>query len=82
VLLQGAVEVEHHEIGVYENLIDNAHAMGREDVVELLHRNLASEEATLGKARHASSRVAAITPQDPPQGAGGVAGKVRSALGH
>lgn len=29
VLLQGAVETEHHEIGVYENLIINARAMGK-----------------------------------------------------
>jgi ferritin-like metal-binding protein YciE len=49
VILQGAVEVEHHEIGVYENLILNAQAMGRDDVVDLLRQNLGSEESALQK---------------------------------
>jgi ferritin-like metal-binding protein YciE len=47
VLLQGAVEVEHHEIAVYENLIVNARAMGREDVASLLAQNLEQEQHTL-----------------------------------
>lgn len=71
ILLQGAVEVEHHEIGVYENLISGAHAMGRDDVVQVLARNLASEEEALQKARHAHDRVAAVTPRSGPAGSGG-----------
>jgi|SRR5579875_2370717 len=65
VLLQGAVETEHHEIAVYENLIINARAMGHEDVVAALQRNLQSEQATLEKVRQAEERVAAVTPQHP-----------------
>jgi hypothetical protein len=47
VLLQGAAEVEHHEIGVYENLILNARAKGRNDVAEVQQRNLDDETHTL-----------------------------------
>jgi len=47
VLLQGAAEVEHHEIGVYENLIIHARAMGRSDVARLLEQNLEQERHTL-----------------------------------
>jgi len=63
VILQGAVETEHHEIGVYENLIMNAEAMGRQDVVDLLRRNLSNEEQTLEKVRAMQKRVAAVSPK-------------------
>jgi ferritin-like metal-binding protein YciE len=53
VLLQGAVEVEHHEIGVYESLIITAEAMGRDDVVEVLRRNLEVEQHTLEEVKQA-----------------------------
>jgi ferritin-like metal-binding protein YciE len=59
VLLQGAVEVEHHEIGVYENLIIQARAMGRRDVADVLRRNLDSESHTLEEAKRMQERVAA-----------------------
>src|SRR3954447_4497797 len=36
VILSGALETEHHEIAVYEGLIIDARAMGRDDVVRLL----------------------------------------------
>jgi ferritin-like metal-binding protein YciE len=65
------VEVEHHEIGVYENLISGARAMAREDVAQILGRNLASEQAALDKARHAHDRVAAVTPKNPAQSGNG-----------
>ncbi len=65
VLLQGAVEVEHHEIGVYENLIINARAMGRDDVVAVLRRNLDSEEHALGEAKTLQAQIAAVTPRNP-----------------
>lgn len=62
-ILQAAVEVEHHEIGVYENLILNARAMGREDVVDLLEKNIQSEKDALEKVLALQREVAAITPQ-------------------
>jgi ferritin-like metal-binding protein YciE len=64
-LLQGALEVEHHEIAVYENLIINAKAMGRDDVVQELQRNLGSEESALEKVRTLQTEVAAVTPKQP-----------------
>jgi ferritin-like metal-binding protein YciE len=60
VLLQGAAEVEHHEIGVYENLIINARAMGRPDVVQLLEQNLEQERHTLREVLQAEERQAAL----------------------
>ena len=51
VVLQGAVETEHHEIAVYENLIVNAKAIGRSDVAEILERNLEDERHTLEEVR-------------------------------
>jgi ferritin-like metal-binding protein YciE len=63
ILLQGAVEVEHHEIGVYENLIINARAMGRDDVVTVLQSNIANEEQTLDDVKRLQERVAAVTPK-------------------
>lgn len=51
IILQGCVEIEHHEIGVYENLIAGATAFGREEAVELLRRNLSSEGSALEKVK-------------------------------
>jgi ferritin-like metal-binding protein YciE len=59
ILLQTAVEVEHHEIGVYENLILNARAMGREDVAELLGQNIAQEQTTLDEVKTLMAQLAA-----------------------
>jgi ferritin-like metal-binding protein YciE len=78
VLLQGAVEVEHHEIGVYENLIINARAMGRDDVAGVLQRNLDDETHTLDEVKTAQKRVAAVAPKEPAHS--GVAGKIKNAL--
>ena len=63
VILQGAVEVEHHEIGVYENLIINANAMDRQDVVAVLQRNIESEQSALEKVKALQAEVAAVTPK-------------------
>lgn len=63
VILQGAVEVEHHEIGVYENLLINANAMNREDVVAVLARNCESEQSALDKVKTLQAEVAAVTPK-------------------
>jgi len=61
-LLQGAAEVEHHEIGVYENLIIHARAMGREDVVRLLTQNLEQERHTLREVLQAEEQMASAMP--------------------
>jgi ferritin-like metal-binding protein YciE len=63
VILQGAVEIEHHEIGVYENLLINANAMGRQDVVAILERNVESEQSALEKVKALQAEVAAVTPK-------------------
>jgi ferritin-like metal-binding protein YciE len=65
VILQSAVETEHHEIAVYENLIINAEAMGKLDVVEALKQNLQQEEHTLDEVRQLQREVAAVTPKQP-----------------
>jgi ferritin-like metal-binding protein YciE len=65
VLLQGAVETEHHEIGVYENLIINARAMGREDVASVLQQNLDDEQHTLDEVKRLEAQVASMTPRQP-----------------
>jgi ferritin-like metal-binding protein YciE len=62
ILLQGAVEVEHHEIGVYENLIITARVMGRDDVIAVLARNIASEQQTLAEVKRLLEQVAAAAP--------------------
>ncbi len=63
VLLQAAAEVEHHEIGVYENLIASATAMGRGDVATLLRENLDQEQHTLGEVKAMQPRVLAAAPK-------------------
>jgi ferritin-like metal-binding protein YciE len=63
VILQGALEVEHHELGVYENLLINIKAMGRDDVARLLHQNFESEQGALDKVRELQAQVAAVTPK-------------------
>ncbi|MBB4662207.1 ferritin-like domain-containing protein [Conexibacter arvalis] len=65
VLLQGAVEVEHHEIGVYENLILNARAMGREDVAALLRQNIDEEMHTLEEVRSLEAQLVGATAGQP-----------------
>lgn len=47
VILQIALEAEHLQIGVYENLIIHATAMDRAEVVERLQRNLGSNQVVL-----------------------------------
>jgi ferritin-like metal-binding protein YciE len=49
IILGGAIETEHHEIAVYEKLIIAARGLGRDDVAELLQRNLDEEQAALHK---------------------------------
>jgi ferritin-like metal-binding protein YciE len=63
ILLQGAVEVEHHEIGVYENLIINAEEMDRDDVVDVLKQNLEVEQHTLDEVKQLQRHLAAAGPR-------------------
>jgi ferritin-like metal-binding protein YciE len=58
VILQGAGATEHHEIAVYEGLITNCRAMGRDDVAQLLEQNLREEQHTLDEVRGSLQRVA------------------------
>lgn len=51
IALQGVVEIEHYGIGVYENLIIRARAMNRQDIVELLQRNVRAKQIALEKAK-------------------------------
>ena len=60
VLVMGAAETEHHEIAVYEGLISEARAMGKDDVVRLLQQNLEQEEHTLEEVKSATERVVAM----------------------
>lgn len=58
VILSGAAETEHHEIAVYEGLITEADAMGKNDVVQLLQQNLEQEQHTLDEVKHATQQLA------------------------
>jgi len=62
VLLSGAAETEHHEIAVYEGLIINAQAMGREDVANLLQQNLEQEQHTLQEVTQSIRQMASAQP--------------------
>jgi ferritin-like metal-binding protein YciE len=59
IILQGCVEVEHHEIGVYENLIIGAESMGRQDAITVLRRNITSEQDALEKVKSLTAELAA-----------------------
>jgi ferritin-like metal-binding protein YciE len=60
IILQDTAEIEHYEIGVYENLIIWARAMSRHDVAELLQRNMESERAALGKIMALQTELAPV----------------------
>lgn len=62
VILGGAIETEHHEIGVYEKLIIAAQGLGRQDAVELFQRNLEDEQAALEKVKTLSRQTLASAP--------------------
>jgi ferritin-like metal-binding protein YciE len=51
IVLQGVLEIEHYVIGVYENLTIRAGAMNRQDVVEVLQRNLCAKQTALAKVK-------------------------------
>jgi ferritin-like metal-binding protein YciE len=56
-VLAGSMQTEHHEIAMYESLIMQARAMGREDVAGLLQQNLDDEQHTLDEVRRAAERI-------------------------
>jgi ferritin-like metal-binding protein YciE len=58
VILAGAAETEHHEIAVYEGLITEAEAMGKQEIVSLLRHNLEQEEHTLQEVKQATRQLA------------------------
>jgi ferritin-like metal-binding protein YciE len=58
VILSGAAETEHHEIAVYEGLITEAEAMGKQDIVHLLEQNLEQEKHTLQEVKQATQELA------------------------
>ena len=58
VILGGVAETEHHEIAVYEGLITQARAMGKDEVVRLLEQNLRDEQAMLAKGKQMHEQVA------------------------
>jgi ferritin-like metal-binding protein YciE len=58
VLLSGAAQTEHLEIALYEDLITQARALGEEQVVSLLERNLEQEQHTLEEVRRAAQQLA------------------------
>ena len=62
VLLAGAIETEHHEIAVYETLIIQAEALGRDDAVAPLRRNLEQEQHTLEEVKRALEQRSATAP--------------------
>lgn len=64
IVLQDAAEIEHYEIGVYENLIVWARAMHRHDVAELLQRNIESERTALGKIMGLQAELAPVRGTD------------------
>jgi ferritin-like metal-binding protein YciE len=61
IIVEGAIETEHHEIAVYEYLIIQARAMGRDDVVEPLERNLEQEREALQKVSGFAERLASAS---------------------
>ncbi len=57
VVLAGATETEHYEIGVYETLVTNAEARGAPEVAALLRQNLEQEQAALEKVKSIGKRI-------------------------
>jgi ferritin-like metal-binding protein YciE len=53
VILAGCAEVEHHEIAVYDGLIELADQLDQDDITALLKENLEQEEHTLKEVEKA-----------------------------
>lgn len=57
VILDGVIETEHYEIGVYEGLIIAAETSGEEDLVPLFQENLEQEQQALIEAVKAAEQL-------------------------
>lgn len=55
VLAGGAAHTEHHEIAMYESLINVASSLAADDVVPLLQENLEQEQRTLQEVERVSN---------------------------
>jgi ferritin-like metal-binding protein YciE len=60
-ILGGAIETEHHEIAVYDNLIIHAHALGHDDAATILERNREEDKAALEKVKELARELARPT---------------------
>ena len=56
VILAGAIETEHHEIAVYDNLVIHGRALGHDDVVRVFERIREEERTALEKVKELASR--------------------------
>jgi ferritin-like metal-binding protein YciE len=63
IVLAGAIETEHHEIAVYENLLIHARVMANGEVVQLLERNLEDEQRALQTVKGLAQQVATAGPR-------------------
>lgn len=57
VVLAAALEAEHHEVAVYENLITQARALGAAATVNLLTQNLFQEQSAIKKIQAAAESI-------------------------
>jgi ferritin-like metal-binding protein YciE len=64
-VLAGAIETEHREIAVYDYLIPNTRAMGRQDAVILPRSNLEQEQRALENVQTLAERVAVTSQRQP-----------------
>jgi ferritin-like metal-binding protein YciE len=60
IILSGAADTEHHEIAVYEYLITNARALGRDDALAPLQSNLEQEKRALENVKLLAERAATV----------------------
>jgi ferritin-like metal-binding protein YciE len=64
-ILGAAIETEHHEMAVYDNLIIHAQALGHDRAAEILERNREEEKAALARVKQLArehARPVAATP--------------------
>ena len=57
VILAGAVEAEHYEIGVYETLVPSTEALGASMAAHLLEENVEEERAALEAFKALAKRI-------------------------
>ena len=64
VVLAGALEAEHYEVGVYETLLVLAKASGATGIAELLRQNLEQETAAIKHIKAAADQIAKTDAQE------------------